>query len=287
MQVPIYARATSGAALTGKVAADFALSYRRDGAAVSIALSNLTALTDAHSDGGIKEVGNGEYRLDVPDAAFAAGASKVTIGGTVDGGVVLGYPIELAISAWDELKSEHTTAGTFGLWLGTDLAALIEAISLDGVWSYATRTLTQTAAQVADALDGENLTIHRGDTFSATLTGLGSLTGRTALWFTVKRTPATDLDAAAKIQIEETDGLTILNGESYATAVHGSLTVGSGTVAISIHGLATAQLSPMQGLYYDLQVIDADGDPITIAEGRVDVDADVTRATAAASSPGA
>ena len=129
VQVPIYARATSGAALTGKVAADFALSYRRDGAAVSIALSNLTALTDAHSDGGIKEVGNGEYRLDVPDAAFAAGASKVTIGGTVDGGVVLGYPIELAISAWDELKSEHTTAGTFGLWLGTKLWNWIGAVA--------------------------------------------------------------------------------------------------------------------------------------------------------------
>lgn len=95
VQIPVYARTTSGAALTGKVAADFTLSYRRDGANVAIALSNLTALTDAHTDGGIYEVGNGEYRLDVPDVAFAAGASNVTIGGTVDGGVVLGYPISL------------------------------------------------------------------------------------------------------------------------------------------------------------------------------------------------
>jgi len=95
VQIPVYARTTAGAALTGKLAADFSLSYRRDGANVAISLSDLTALTDAHTDGGIKEVGNGEYRLDVPDAAFAAGATKVTIGGTVAGGVVLGYPITL------------------------------------------------------------------------------------------------------------------------------------------------------------------------------------------------
>jgi len=98
MQIPIYARTSTGAALTGKLAADFSLSYRRDGASVTITLSDLTALTDSHTDGGIKEVGNGEYRLDVPDAAFAAGASKVTIGGTVAGGVVLGYPISLDTS---------------------------------------------------------------------------------------------------------------------------------------------------------------------------------------------
>jgi len=95
VSISIYARSSTGAALTGKVAADFALTYRRAGANVSISLSNLTALTDAHTDGGILEVGNGEYRLDLPDASCAAGVNQVSVGGTVAGGVVLGYPIAL------------------------------------------------------------------------------------------------------------------------------------------------------------------------------------------------
>jgi len=163
------------------------------------------------------------------------------------------------------------------------------AAAAGDVWSHTPRTLTQTAAQVADALDGETLTIHRGDSFSATLTGLGSLTGRTAMWFTVKKTPAAELDADAKIQIGESDGLTRLNGEAYATPLHGSLTVDGTSVTIAIHGLATAQLSVGHRWWYDLQVIDADGDPYTIAVGYVTVNADVTRATEApaSSSPGA
>lgn len=157
-------------------------------------------------------------------------------------------------------------------------------------WSITPRTLTQTAAQVAAALAGEDLTIHRGDSFAATLTGLGSLPGRTYLWLTIKRQPERETDAEARIQITEADGLTIVNGAAYATAAHGSLTVNAGedAVTIAIHGIATALLSAGQQWHYDLQVLDADGDPYTIAEGLVTVDADVTRATEApsSSSPG-
>jgi len=95
ISIAIYARATSGTALTGKTSGDFVLTYRRAGANVPISLSDLAELTTPHADGGIKEVGNGEYRLDLPDAACAAGASQVTVGGTVDGGVVIGYPVSL------------------------------------------------------------------------------------------------------------------------------------------------------------------------------------------------
>jgi hypothetical protein len=95
VSISIYARALSGAPLTGKVAADFALSYRRAGANVPLSLSNLASVDAAHTDGGLYEVGNGEYRLDLPDAACATGANQVSVTGTVDGGVLLGYPIQL------------------------------------------------------------------------------------------------------------------------------------------------------------------------------------------------
>lgn len=72
------------------------LNYRRDGAAVvSITEVTLAALTTAWASGGFKEVANGRYRLDVPDAAFATGVDQVTIGGTVTGMIVLPLTVQL------------------------------------------------------------------------------------------------------------------------------------------------------------------------------------------------
>lgn len=70
--------------------------YRREGAAkTSITEATLSALTDAHSDGGFLHIGDGEYRLDLPDAAFASGANHVDVGGTVTGMIVIGGRIRL------------------------------------------------------------------------------------------------------------------------------------------------------------------------------------------------
>jgi len=76
--------------------------YRRDVdpgstplAAVDITEAGLAALTTAHSDGGIAHIGDGYYRLDLPDAAVAAGAIGCLVGGTVTGMIVIGCYIEL------------------------------------------------------------------------------------------------------------------------------------------------------------------------------------------------
>tara|TARA_R110000803_G_scaffold210718_2_gene283393 strand:- start:20881 stop:21654 length:774 start_codon:yes stop_codon:yes gene_type:complete len=89
---------TDGTPETGVVynSAGIDLNYRRDLAAVvSITEVTLAALTTAHTDGGVLTVANGRVRLDVPDAAFATGVSKVTIGGTITGMVVLPLTIQL------------------------------------------------------------------------------------------------------------------------------------------------------------------------------------------------
>lgn len=70
--------------------------YRREAEAkTSITEATLAALTTAHSDGGFLHVSDGEYRLDVPDAAFATGANYVDFGGTVTGMVVIGGRVRL------------------------------------------------------------------------------------------------------------------------------------------------------------------------------------------------
>ena len=89
---------TDGTPETGVLwnAAGMDLKYRREGAAVvSVTEATLAALTTAHADGGFLEIGNGWYRFDLPDAAFATGADSVLIFGTVTGMIVMGVGVQL------------------------------------------------------------------------------------------------------------------------------------------------------------------------------------------------
>jgi len=97
--VRVRAMTAAGAALTGKLATDFAFWYAREGAApVSITPLADKSAGDAHADGGVYEEGRGWYWVGVPDAAFVAGVPSVGISGTVAGGVVLDAPIRLKYS---------------------------------------------------------------------------------------------------------------------------------------------------------------------------------------------
>jgi len=74
----------------------------------------------------------GVYRLDVPNAAFAANASDVTIvvrGASGTNGAVLTVTLsfggltaaQTAAAVWDEARASHTTAGTFGQYVNAEL----------------------------------------------------------------------------------------------------------------------------------------------------------------------
>lgn len=67
------------------------LSYRREGAAVVAltALNDLATLATAHTDGGLLHIGNGYYRVDPQDAAWASGATGVMVFGGATGMVVI------------------------------------------------------------------------------------------------------------------------------------------------------------------------------------------------------
>lgn len=149
--------------------------YRREGAAkVSITEATLSALTDAHSDGGFLHISDGIYRFDLPDAAFATGANFVYIGGTVTGMIVIGGRVQLidfdpndtvrlgltalpsaAAEAAGGLYTRGSGAGQINqnangqidsravaILNGIIAAATFAANALDAVWSTATRLLT-------------------------------------------------------------------------------------------------------------------------------------------------
>lgn len=85
--------------------------YRRQGAAkVSITEVTLAALTTAHADGGFLHIGDGEYRLDLPDAAFATGAQHVDFGGAVTGGVIYGGRVRLIDTSLEDSVRGGMTA---------------------------------------------------------------------------------------------------------------------------------------------------------------------------------
>lgn len=63
---------------------------------VNITPVALASLTTAHTDGGIELIADGDYRLDLPDAAVASGAIGVRIGGTATDMIVIGQYIDLS-----------------------------------------------------------------------------------------------------------------------------------------------------------------------------------------------
>lgn len=146
--------------------------------------------------------------------------------------------------------------------------------------------LTSAQITVTSPVAGTTLTIVRGDTLTASFSGLGNIATRTKLWFTVKA-QKTDLDPQAVIQILEsnpgvaTDGLQRLNGV-VTTAAYGSILVTNavaGNVTITLDKAATALLRE-QAVYYDIQVLKADGSVTTLTIGDCDVNLDVTAAIA-------
>jgi hypothetical protein len=146
------------------------------------------------------------------------------------------------------------------------------------VWSQPTRTLTQSALQIAAIVSGSGLTVHRGDTLVINLTGLGNLTGRTSLWFTAKQRAAQG-DAEAQLQVEESEGLLVLAGsvpteEETATLVVTDEVAGNVTVAIS--AAASRKLTPTTTGVWDVQVRMSDT-VSTLSHGSLKIVADVTQ----------
>jgi hypothetical protein len=117
---------------------------RNRSAPVAITLVTQTA-TGSWASGGFAEISSslvpGVYRLDVPNAAFAAGASDVTIvvrGASGTNGAVLTVTLssggltaaQTAAAVWDEARASHTTAGTFGQYVNAELVTPVTSAAL-------------------------------------------------------------------------------------------------------------------------------------------------------------
>ena len=139
--IELYLGATG---LTSSTAGLSARYNRTRTASVSIPLVART-IAQAWTAGGFAEVDStnmpGVYRLDVPDAALAAGADDVTIvvrGASGTNGAVMTVKLssggltaaQTAAAVWDEARSSHVTAGTFGQYVNAELVTPVTSAAL-------------------------------------------------------------------------------------------------------------------------------------------------------------
>jgi hypothetical protein len=155
---------TDGSGKTGLVAANLTVSYTRvetdnDVAVVDAtgSLSNLSALTDAHADWGLKEVSStlapGLYRLDMADAVFASGARTAVVYVMVTTSAAAASPILYQLVAYDPMDAVVDIADGLlnrDLSTGTDSGtATVRTVRqalrfLRNKWSVSAGTLTVT-----------------------------------------------------------------------------------------------------------------------------------------------
>ena len=171
---------------------------------------------------------------------------------------------------------------------GVDTASVVnsdQAIDADtiagAIWSAASRTLTQSAEQVAAAVSGSSITITRGDTVTVSLTGLGSLAGRSKLYSAFKTNKGL-ADSQATMLIEETAGITVLNGATHTATTDVTLTVMDEVVGniTFVFKPPVSSLLPVEGGYYDVQMVTAAGVVTTVTGSTYQVSADVARVIA-------
>ena len=123
------------------------------------------------------------------------------------------------------------------------------------VWANDTRTLTQSAAQIVDVVSGSTITVQRLTSWSISLTGLGSLAGRTKLYFTVK-SKTDDTDAESIFQVEETAGLLYLDGAAASDPTDATLTVDDETLGnITITANVDVTTMAAQIAEYDVKMV--------------------------------
>lgn len=106
--------ASTGAPYTGATSATSGASfgYTRPGSTrTSISLSDLAAVDSAYSSGGMKHIGSGWYRLDLPDAAIAAGVDGVLIDGAFTSYVVVAPPVLLETTQTGDSYARIGAAG--------------------------------------------------------------------------------------------------------------------------------------------------------------------------------
>lgn len=200
------------------------------------------------------------------------------------------YSEQLTLSAANGFEagkaySIYVTAAVSSVTGGTTRSFQVEAapstLTAADVWTYATRTLTQSAASVTAAVSGSDITVYRGTTWSISLTNIGALTSYDKVYMTVKASPIqADSDAVLQVFNDTDDGLIYFNGAAPASVANGLITIDdipTGDITVTVQPAETIS-APLGTYHYDVKGVDFDGLVVELsAGGKFTVSADITR----------
>jgi len=253
------------------------LSYFEDGGVPALGLTPAITIYDLSDDSvviaadAMSEVATGIYKYD-----FVAYDPAEDYGMYVDGGVALddidryqagSNSTDNSASVWDFTPRTLTSFGTL----------------VADVWNYARRTLTMSIGAILSSISGNEIQLDAGDYIEYNVTDLGSLVGRTKLWWTLKASKG-DTDVQSLAKIEETIGLEYIAGVAAGTPANGSITVTDavvGNITIVLAGAESVKLIENEGkAYFDIKWINAAGQELTLRRARALIVSDITRETA-------
>jgi hypothetical protein len=155
----------------------------------------------------------------------------------------------------DSVITDYDITGTVGAWLNVAAASPDPwSVALPG--SYASGSAGAIVGKL-DALDpyhvvvsspvatlANAITVRAGDSWTIPISGLGSLSDVSKLWFSVNTLGAPD--STAKLFVELAAGLTIVNGASHSPTSDGALAItdaGAGNITVTVQSSVTALVS--------------------------------------------
>jgi hypothetical protein len=180
---------------------------------------------------------------------------------------------------WDEPLSGHLTAGTAG-----------KALSDAGGGSVTVNATVAISATQAESVASGEVAISTRYSFNQVINSTlqGNLSTADKIWFAVKHRNATQApDTEAIIFMEQTDGLTVLDKDTYATAAHGTITVtgsaGDWDIELYIEKTACTLLEDYIGsdLLYEVKaLLNGETDPTYISGGVCEISGTLIEAVA-------
>ena len=218
-----------------------------------------------------------QYKADVSGLMTAAGYTAPDNAGIAD---IKAKTDQMTFTIPGKIDAS-ATIDTTGIATSAELEEVDNKV---GAIKAKTDLMDASAITYVTAIVGTTITILRGDTFTASITDIGSLADYVSIDFTVKSDKLqTDDEATIRIRKNASgvgDGLLRLNGAAPTTET-GSITIddeAAGDITITLDETATKELST--GSYsYDVQLITATAVK-TLTAGKLIVTSDVTRAIA-------
>jgi hypothetical protein len=188
-------------------------------------------------------------------------------------------PSTLALEATlDAIKGAGWTTETLKQ-LSTDIAGISAGggSSSSDIWTYASRTLTQSATSIISAVTGSSISDVRGSSWSIQITDL-TLDSNKQQFMIKRRTQ--DPDSDALLLVDSATGLKTLNGVSTGlTAADATLVYVGTTLTLTVKASVTAQL-PEGTQKYGIQYVTAAALVEEPYGGNFTITADVVRLTA-------